>query len=346
MKRVLFILLFVYVVSASFADVLSEPLVSVNLIRPEMIDAQEVDNKIDLYNKQLISSGLPQQDISRSEMLDSMISSILIAQAAEKSGISVSDIDINRVLQAQKQSAETQLRQRISDEQFKQLIINQTSGSWELYIAGISEQLLQQTYITQKKKSIFENIKMPSNEEIEIKYKENMQHFFNPEYVRVSMIFIPILNKNIETSTAVRKKLEKVYNELRNGSITFDDAVLKYSEEESIKYRGGDIGYVGRDNRNLKLQLGEPFFNKMFQLPKNEISGVLESNTGFHILKVTEKLEAKLLSIDDKITPDNTLLVRDYIKEGLLQEKQQQALEKALREINLELRQHAEIIYF
>ena len=74
-------------------------------------------------------------------------------------------------------------------------------------------------------------------------------------------------------------EIEKAYAELRNGSISFDDAVLKYSEEESIKYRGGDIGYVGRDNRNLKLQLGEVFFNKMFQLDKNEISGVLEGPT-------------------------------------------------------------------
>lgn len=346
MKRFLFILLFTHIFTASFADILSEPLVSVNLIRPEMITAQEVDEKIDIYNKQLISKGMPQQNIKRSDMLDSMISSILIAQAAEKSGIRVSDLDIDRVIKAQKQSAEAQLRQRISDQQFQQLIINQTSATWEAYIAGISEQLLQQSYITQEKKAIFENITIPSDKEIEIRYKENMQLFFNPEYVRVSMIFIPILNKNAEASETARKKLEKVYTELRNGSINFDDAVLKYSEEESIKYRGGDIGYVGRDNRNLKLQLGEIFFNKMFQLDKNEISGVLESNSGYHILKITEKLEAKLLSPGDKITPDNTLLVRDYIKNGILQEKQQQALERALGEINLELRQQAEIIFF
>lgn len=346
MKRLLFILLFTYIVTNSFADVLSEPLVSVNLIRPEMITAQEVDEKIDLYNKQLISSGMPQQNIKRADMLDSMISSILIAQAAEKSGIIVSDIDINRVLKAQKQSAETQLRQRLTDVQFKQLIMNQTSSSWDLYIAGISEQLLQQTYIKQKKKALFENIKIPSSDEVNIKYKENMQLFFNPEYVRVSMIFIPVLNKNIESSDAARKKLEKVFNELSNGNISFDDAVLKYSEDERMKYSGGDIGYVGRDNRNLKLQLGEVFFNKMFQLQKNEISGVLESNSGFHILKITEKLEAKLLGLDDTITPDSTMLVRDYIKNVILQEKQQQALERALEEINSELRKQAEIIFF
>ena len=139
-------------------------------------------------------------------MLDSMISSILITQAAEKSGIIVSDLDINRVIQAQKKSAEAQIRQRISDQQFQQLIINQTAVSWEVYIAGISEQLLQQSYITQKKKVIFENIKIPSKVEIEIRYKENMKLFFNPEYVRVSMIFIPILNKNAETSEAARKR--------------------------------------------------------------------------------------------------------------------------------------------
>ena len=346
MKRLLLVLLSLYFSAFSFADILSEPLASVNLVRPEMITSLEVDQKIELYNKQLASNGLPVQNVSRKQMLESVISSVLIAQAAEKSGIVVSDIDINRVIMTQKQSAESQLRQKITDEQFKQLIINQTGTSWENYLSGIKEQLLQQSYITQNKKSIFENINLPDFNEINIKYNENIQYFFNPEYVRVSMIFIPVLNKITEPSENAKEKLKKAYLELKNGSISFDDAVIKYSEEESIKYRGGDIGYIGRDNSKLKLQLGEVFFNNLFQLPLNTISNVLESNSGYHLVKIKKKLEPRLLSLDDQITPDNTLLVKDYIKDGLLQEKQQIALDKALKEINLELRQQAEIIYF
>lgn len=346
MKRIIFVLLSMILSTFLFAEVLSEPLASVNLIRPEMITSQEVDQKIELYNRQLSKSGRPIQNISREEMLNSIISSILIAQAAEKSGLIVSDIDINRVIQSQKKSAEAQLRQKITDEQFKQLIINQTSGSWEEYLSGIKDQLLQQSYITQNKKSLFENIKVPGNEEIEEKYNENLQYFFNPEYVRVSMIFIPVLNKSVEKSEIAKKTLEKAYLELKNGNIGFDDAVIKYSEEESIKYRGGDIGYVGRDNKNLKLQLGEDFFTKLFQLPLNNISKVMESNSGYHVVKITEKLEPKLLTLDDRITPDNPLLVKDYIKDGILQENQQKALSIALKEINIDLRKQAEIIYF
>ncbi len=336
MKRLLVVILSLFISAFSFADILSEPLASVNLIRPEMITSLEVDQKIELYNRQLRSSGMPAQNISRKEMLDSIISSILIAQAAERSGLTVSDIDLNRVIQSQKQSAEGQLRQKITDEQFKQLIINQTSSTWDEYLSEIKDQLLQQSFITQNKKNIFENIKVPGNEEIEIKYNENLQFFFNPEYVRVSMVFIPVLNKNVEKGKIANNKLEQAYLELKNGSIGFDNAVLIYSEEESIKYRGGDIGYVGRDNQNLKLQLGDDFFNKLFQLPLNDISKVLESNSGYHIVKITEKLDPKLLTLEDKITPDNPLLVKDYIKDGILQENQQKALSIALHEINIE----------
>jgi peptidyl-prolyl cis-trans isomerase SurA len=346
MKRLLIVFLSLYLSVFSFADILSEPLASINLIRPVMITSLEVDQKIEQYNKQLAGNGLPVQNINRNEMLDSIISSVLISQAAEKSGLIVSEIDINRVIAAQKQSAEGQLKQKISDEQFKQLIVNQTSTSWENYITGIKDQLLQQSYITQNKKSIFENIKVPDNNEINIKYNENIQYFFNPEYVRVSMIFIPVLNKNVEAGEKAKVKLKNAYLELKNGSISFDDAVLKYSEEESIRYRGGDIGYIGRDNSNLKRLFGDNFFNNLFQLPLNTVSNVLESNSGYHVVKIKEKIEPKLLSLDDHITPDNPLLVRDYIKDGILQEKQQIALDKALKEINLELRQKAEIIYF
>ncbi len=346
MKKFLIIVLLSSFTINSFADVLSEPLASVNLIRPEMITSLEVDQKIENFNKQLVASGRPQQSIKRSDMLDSLISSVLIAQAAEKSGLTVSDQDLNRVLQAQKQSAEGQLHQQITDAQFKQLIITQTGSTWEAYLSGIKEQLLQQSYITKTKKSLFDAIKVPGEDEIENKYNENIQHFFNPEYIRVSMIFIPNLNKDPVKGAEAKKTLEKAYLELKNGSINFDDAVLKYSKEESIKYRGGDIGYVGRDNRNLKLQLGEVFFNNMFKLPVNEISKVLVSNSGYHILKITERLDPKLLKLDDPIAPGSKLSVKDYIKDGLLQEKQQEVLAQALKEINTELRQQAEIIYF
>ncbi len=346
MKKIIMLLLSLLISTVVYADILSKPLASVNLIRPELVSSFDIDQKIEQYNKQLLNSGMPIQNISRTDMLESIISSILIAQAAEKSGLSISDIDINRVIQAQKKSAEGQLGQKISDEQFKQLIIRQTASTWELYLSGIKEQLLQQTYITQNKKSLFENIKVPGKNEIENKYNENLQYFFNPEYVRVSMIFIPVLNKNVEESDLAKKKLEKAYLELKNGSISFDDAVLTYSEEESIKYRGGDIGYIGRDNRNLKLQLGDDFFNKLFKLDLNAISEVLESNSGYHVVKITEKIEPKLLTLDDQITPDNPLLVKDYIKDGILQENQQKVLSLALQEINSDLREQAEIIYF
>ena len=346
MKKIIMLLLSLLISTVVYADILSKPLASVNLIRPELVSSFDIDQKIEQYNKQLLNSGMPIQNISRTDMLESIISSILIAQAAEKSGLSISDIDINRVIQAQKKSAEGQLGQKISDEQFKQLIIRQTASTWELYLSGIKEQLLQQTYITQNKKSLFENIKVPGKNEIENKYNENLQYFFNPEYVRVSMIFIPVLNKNVEESDLAKKKLEKAYLELKNGSISFDDAVLTYSEEESMKYRGGDIGYIGRDNRNLKLQLGDDFFNKLFKLDLNAISEVLESNSGYHVVKITEKIEPKLLTLDDQITPDNPLLVKDYIKDGILQENQQKVLSLALQEINSDLREQAEIIYF
>ncbi len=346
MKRILITVLLLYISINTFADILSEPLASVNLIRPEMITSLEVDQKIENYNKQLAASGRPRQDIKRSDMLDSLISSVLIAQAAEKSGMTVSEQDLNRVIQSQKQSAEGQLHQKITDAQFKQLIIKQTGSSWEDYISSIKEQLLQQIYITKTKKSMFESIKVPGEDEIQNKYDENIQRFFNPEYIRVSMIFIPNLNKDAQKGAEAKKRLEEAYLELKNGSISFDDAVLKYSEEESIKYRGGDIGYVGRDNRNLKLQLGEEFFNNMFKMPVNKISKVLVSNSGYHILKITEKLEPKLLKLDDPIAPGNKLTVREYIKDGLLQEKQQEVLAKALKEINEELRKQAEITYF
>lgn len=92
------------------ADVLSETVATVNLIKPEMITSNQVKKEIEDYNRQLVKNGLPRQDISKDEMLENMISSILILQAAERDGIQVSGAELQKVVDAQKKSVESQIK--------------------------------------------------------------------------------------------------------------------------------------------------------------------------------------------------------------------------------------------
>jgi parvulin-like peptidyl-prolyl isomerase len=77
-----------------------------------------------------------------------------------------------------------------------------------------------------------------------------------------------------------------------------------------------------------------------------EISGVLQSNIGFHIIRVTEKIPFRLLALDDPIPPQNKSTVRDQISAQLLQQKQAEFYQQALRDLLDELKKKAEIRIF
>ncbi len=325
---------------------LSETAATVNLVKPQMITTQQVQDEINAYNAQLKKNGLPPQKITKKQMLENMISSILILQAAERDGITVSGGELQKVIDTQMKSVENQLHRRISFDQFKKIVQNQTGTSWDVYVKNLKEQMIKQTYITKKKAGLFKKIKEPTEQEIENKYQDNITKLVSPEYIRLSMIYMSTINKSASEKAAIKKKMDEAYKKIKNGVLSFDDAVLKYSTDDAIKYRNGDIGYIRRDDRNTRARLGDSFFNSIFNLKVNEISKVLESNTGYQIVKVTEKRAPKVLGLNDPIAPGKSMTVHDYLKAGIFQEKQQKALQKALEEVVSELKKEAEITIF
>ena len=340
------VLIFFVLTAGLFADVLSETAATVNLIKPQMITSRQVQDEINSYNEQLKKSGLPQRKITKKQMLDNMISSILILQAAQRDGITVSAGEMQKVVDTQMKNVENQLHRKLTLEQFKQIVTRQTGTSWDQYVKNLKEQMIKQTYITRKKAKLFKAIKEPTEQEIENKYQDNITKLVSPEYIRLSMIYMSTINKTASEKAAIKKKLEGAYKKIKNGVLSFNDAVLKYSTDDAIKYRDGDIGYIRRDDRNTRARLGDTFFNEIFNLKVNEISGVLESNTGYQIVKVTEKMAPKVLTLNDPIAPGKTMTVHDYLKAGIYQEKQQKALQEALKEVVSELKKEAEITIF
>ena len=74
-----------------------------------------------------------------------------------------------------------------------------------------------------------------------------------------------------------------------------------------------------------------------------DVSGVLESNTGYHIVKVAVHTPGKLLSINDPVSPQDQTTVHDYIYQILLTRNSQIAASQALESLLAELRGEARI---
>lgn len=346
MKRIILIyaiLLCAVVPSALTAQVIGETLATVNLTHTEAISSNEVEAKMQELRQLGGQAGFSPDQITREQVLESMIRNILIRQAAERDNISVNEQDMQRMLAQQKQGLEQQAGRQLSQAQFKQIVERQSGKDWQSYLDDIRQQILIQSYITQTKRELFQNIKQPTEAEIEEAYAQNKTEFTSPEYVRISHVFVNTQNKSDAEKQKALERLEEGLRKYRNGEIQFDDFVIDYSEDENSRFKGGDVGYVTRNNARVQQAYGREFFNTIFELDEGQASGIVNSNLGYHVVKVTEHRDARLLDLDDTIGPQSSTTVRQYISQNIYQRRQQQTLQRALQEVTQELKEQAEI---
>ncbi len=338
MKNLIFILLLMAcIISGGFAQILDQPAATINYTESDIITKKQLDIAVTQLKQQYSMLGQPVP--SRGEILEELVISKLILQAAKKNSITVSESEVKTAIRAQLGPSGV----NVTDEQLKMLVRQQTGLSWADYLKQGKEQLMVQNYIKQEKQATFDNVKAPSDEEIQEIYEENQHLFINPEMVRFSQIFRDTRNLSRDEKETARDLMEEIYRDLRNGRASFDDLVLKYSDDTQSRYKGGDVGYLARNDVNSKQLLGKDFFQTVFDTPKGQYSSIVESNIGLHIIKVTEKLPARLLGLNDKVTPASQETVRDRIINLKKMEKQQQLFKQAVGEIVTDLKRYAEI---
>lgn len=345
MKSLALICLCLLTLSAAvFADVIDKPVATVKLSKLEAITLKQFRQKVETLESRT-QNALSLDD--RKRLLDLLVGDILIKQAAEKEGLTVPQQEINaRIEQARKSGGQSlNLNRDLTDAELKSLI-QQSGISWEEYMDQLQKALLQQKYVMQKKKSLFDAVGQPTEAEIVDFYESNKTAFVAPDMVRFKHIFIDTRNlSSKDEMQKARDRAEDINRELRNGS-SFDDLVVKYSDDKTSRYKGGDFGYLRRDDQGRKQLLGKDFFEAPFKMKVNEASGVLQSGIGLHIIKITEKIPFRLLNLDDPVPPQNASTVRQEISGQLVLRKQAEVYQKVLMDLLSELKKKAEIKIF
>lgn len=142
------------------------------------------------------------------------------------------------------------------------------------------------------------------------KFYADNKDFFDKNTVRASHIVIRVSpTAPSAEKSAVTAKLRDIRQEIAAGKITFADAATKHSQCPSAP-KGGDLGFIAR-----KFMVDEPIARAAFSLKVNEISDVVASEYGLHILIATER-KAGEGSEFDKIKAD----VKDFYVEELRQD--------------------------
>ena len=326
------------------ADVIDKPVATVKLVRLEAITAKQFRQKVEMLEERSKST-LSLED--RKKLLDLLVGEILVKQAAAQESIAVSQAELAARMEQAKKSGglSLNLNRDLTDAEFKSLV-QQSGISWEEYTDQLQKALLQQKYVMQKKKAVFETVGQPAEADILDFYESNKTAFVAPDMVRFKHIYIDTRNlADKQEKDKARERAEEISRELKNGA-AFDELVLKYSDDKTSRYKGGDFGYLRRDDQARKQLLGKDFFEAPFRMKVNESSGVLQSNIGYHVIRITEKNPFRLLALEDPIPPQNSSTVRQEIGAQLMLKKQADIYQQVLQDLLAELKKKAEIKKF
>jgi peptidyl-prolyl cis-trans isomerase D len=131
-----------------------------------------------------------------------------------------------------------------------------------------------------------------SDDDLRKEYKENLDSYRTPERVRVRHILIKTEGKPKEEATQLKAKAEDILKQLQHGA-DFATLAKKYSEDQSSAAKGGEYGWMVRGQT-------VPAFEKVaFSLKPGELSGLVETEYGYHIIQVEEKQPAHTQSFED-----------------------------------------------
>jgi peptidyl-prolyl cis-trans isomerase D len=156
------------------------------------------------------------------------------------------------------------------------------------------------------------------NGDVERAYNNGLDQYTTPEQVRASHILLKTEGKD---DAAVKAKAEDVLKQARDGA-DFAELAKKYSEDDASAKNGGDLDYFGRG------RMVPEFDTAVFAMQPGQISDLVKTQYGYHIIKLVDKKNATTRSLAE---------VRQQITDQLAYERAQaqaadlsQSLEKEI----------------
>jgi peptidyl-prolyl cis-trans isomerase C len=169
-----------------------------------------------------------------------------------------------------------------------------------------------------------------SDDEAKKFYDENTPKFEQPEMVRASHVLFGTLDSatNAELpadkKAAKRKLAEDVLKRARAGE-DFAKLAKEYSDDPGSKDTGGEYTFP-------RGKMVPEFETAAFSMQTNQISDIITTQFGYHIIKLSEKIPAKKMELA-KVSSD----IKDYLAQQQLQEKIPDFITKLKADANLEI---------
>jgi peptidyl-prolyl cis-trans isomerase SurA len=264
--------------------------VALSVVLPRRVPAQAmVDRIVAIVDKEIITeSDLrerlnmialqnrldPSKPELRQQVLEAMVADKLILAQAILDSVTVTDDEVNRVLEQQFQNI---IRQAGSEQRIEQLYGKPVSRLKREYKPEMRKQLLIQRMRQQREANV--QVSRREAEEFYESYRDSLPKV--PEELELSHIFmVPKTDSSHEEAT--KKTLSVIRDSIVAGG-NFEDFAQRYSQDGSARH-GGDLGWAKRG-----VVFVPEFEEVVFSLKEKEVSNVFKTEFGYHIVQLIER---------------------------------------------------------
>lgn len=272
MKKILFIITFLLIVSLALAGCGGKTAATVN---GEKIMEDELNARLNqvaaMYGYDLTSNeGKEMVDYLKEQILQSLIEEKVVLQAADEMKISAAKEDMEKEFKTIKD-------QFSEDKQYKAFLEERKFTEKDLK-TYIEHQLILNKLFDEVTKDI-----TSTSEDVEKYYKDNVEEFFVPEQLKARNIVV----KTEEEANLIIERLDKGED--------FAQLAVELSIDPTAKQNQGDIGFFDKD-----ASLVDEFKEAAFQLKVGEYTKKpVQSTYGYHIIKIEDKIEEHQRSFEE-----------------------------------------------
>jgi peptidyl-prolyl cis-trans isomerase SurA len=271
----------------------------VAIVNDEVITLSELNDAFEPYQAQIeeaLAGEAREKTLSENKLmlLNRMIDNLLLEQESRKSGITVREEDVTGAIK------DLLEKKKLSQNDFLKALMREGT-TLEAYRKGLRAQLMRMRLI---RREIQSKVAV-TDEEIGEYYRKHREDYEGKEAVRLKQIILLLpKGENQDLKDKLRAAAEAIHQRLLAGE-PFDLLSAQNSQGPAAA-AGGDIGYI---EKGVILPEVE---EAAFSLALNQISGVIESPVGFHILQMIDRRGAGLKTIAS---------VREEIREKIDLEK-------------------------
>ncbi len=296
-------------------------------VNNEIITKSDLDERAAMEISRIQSSGgtdIPTFEEMKSLMLDRIIQEKLIVFDGKRIGLTIDEKKVEAALN------EIRDRNNLQEGDLERML-EKEGRSIDDYKENIRNQIMLSKVVGMQVKS---RIKV-SDDELKNYYHEHQKDYWSPPKISVRHILFILEETLPEKDIKVKEqKAQEVMRKLRSGE-KFETMAQLYSEDVSAQ-NGGDLGVLERG------KMIPEFENAAFALKEGEISNIIRSPYGIHIIKVDKIIPGQTTPIEEVRNEITNILSMEKFQ-GQYQSYIEEIKAKAFIEKNWKVKENKEV---